>query len=120
LHGEVVCLDQEGIFGFVRKPDCEEYYFGRDNLASGQFTKLSVGLVRRLLVGGDAHALQQIQGRLDHFGVDQGLAALQRLSVGYGPRIEPAFAHQCALAAIWAQACAAPCLRLSGAQPRRD
>jgi ribosomal subunit interface protein len=43
LHGEVVRLDQEGGFGFVRTPNGEEYYFGRDNLTSGQFSKLSVG-----------------------------------------------------------------------------
>lgn len=43
LHGEVVRLDDEGGFGFVRTPDGQEYYFGRDNLSSGQFGKLSVG-----------------------------------------------------------------------------
>ena len=43
MHGEVVCLDQVGGFGFVRTPNGEEYYFGRDNLTSGQFSKLSVG-----------------------------------------------------------------------------
>jgi ribosomal subunit interface protein len=43
LHGEVVRLSQEGGFGFVRTPDGDEYYFGRDNLPGGQFDKLSVG-----------------------------------------------------------------------------
>ena len=43
LHGEVVRLNDEGGFGFVRTPDGEEYYFGRDNLTSGQFDKLRIG-----------------------------------------------------------------------------
>lgn len=43
LHGEIVRLNDEGGFGFVRTPDGQEYYFGRDNLRSGQFGRLSVG-----------------------------------------------------------------------------
>lgn len=43
LHGEVVRLLVDG-YGFIRTPDGEEYYFGRDNLASGQFDQLEVGM----------------------------------------------------------------------------
>lgn len=43
LHGEVARLVDDGGFGFIRTPDGEEYYFGRDNLASGQFETLEVG-----------------------------------------------------------------------------
>jgi ribosomal subunit interface protein len=42
LHGEVVRLNDEG-FGFIRTPDGEEYYFARDNLASGRFEHLEIG-----------------------------------------------------------------------------
>jgi ribosomal subunit interface protein len=43
LHGEVVRLNDDEGFGFVRTPDGEEYYFGRTNLASGRFEQLQVG-----------------------------------------------------------------------------
>lgn len=43
LHGEVVRLDAEGGFGFIRTPDGEEYYFGRDNVADGRFDRVEVG-----------------------------------------------------------------------------
>lgn len=50
LHGEVVRLDDDGGFGFVRTPDGQEYYFGRDNLRSGQFSKLSPGTPVQFIV----------------------------------------------------------------------
>ena len=43
LHGEVVRLNGDEGFGFIRTPDGEEYYFGRDNLASGRFEQLEPG-----------------------------------------------------------------------------
>lgn len=43
LHGEVVRLDGDGNFGFIRTPDGEEYYFGRDNVAGGAFERVRVG-----------------------------------------------------------------------------
>lgn len=43
LHGEVVRLNDDGGFGFIRTPDGQEYYFGRDNLASGRFEQLEIG-----------------------------------------------------------------------------
>jgi ribosomal subunit interface protein len=44
LHGEVARLNDEEGFGFIRTPDGEEYYFGRDNLASGRFEQLKPGV----------------------------------------------------------------------------
>jgi cold shock CspA family protein len=44
LHGEVVRLNDEEGFGFIRTPDGDEYYFGRDNLASGRFEQLKPGM----------------------------------------------------------------------------
>jgi ribosomal subunit interface protein len=43
LHGEVVRLNDEGGFGFVRTPDGEEYYFSSVNLAGARFEQVSVG-----------------------------------------------------------------------------
>lgn len=43
LHGRIARLNDEGGFGFVRTPDGEEYYFGRDNLADTRFEQLQVG-----------------------------------------------------------------------------
>lgn len=43
LHGKVVRLNDAEGFGFIRTPDGEEYYFGRDNLASGRFEELDEG-----------------------------------------------------------------------------
>jgi len=70
LHGEVVCLDQEGGFGFVRTPDGEEYYFGRDNLASGQFSKLSVGTAVQFIgkVAGEGLQAERVSLGKHHFG----------------------------------------------------
>jgi ribosomal subunit interface protein len=43
LHGEVVRLDDEGGFGFIRTPDGQEYWFGRDNVIGGRFELVSAG-----------------------------------------------------------------------------
>lgn len=43
LHGEVVRLDDEEGFGFIRTPEGDEYYFGRDNLANARFEQLRIG-----------------------------------------------------------------------------
>ncbi|MEO6320734.1 MAG: HPF/RaiA family ribosome-associated protein [Polaromonas sp.] len=43
LHGEVMRLDDEGGFGFIRTPDGDEYYFGRDHLANARFEQLRIG-----------------------------------------------------------------------------
>jgi cold shock CspA family protein len=43
LHGKVVRLNDAEGFGFICTPDGEEYYFGRDNLASGRFEELDEG-----------------------------------------------------------------------------
>jgi ribosomal subunit interface protein len=43
LHGEVVRLDGDRDFGFIRTPDGDEYYFSRDNLADTPFEHLQTG-----------------------------------------------------------------------------
>lgn len=43
LHGEVVRLDGEGGFGFIRTPDGNEYYFSRDNVAGTPFEHVLTG-----------------------------------------------------------------------------
>jgi len=43
LHGEVVRLDDEGGFGFIRTPDGNEYYFSRDNVAGTPFEHVQTG-----------------------------------------------------------------------------
>ena len=45
LHGEVIRLDDEGGFGFIRTPDGDEYYFGRDNVAGATFDQVQAGSV---------------------------------------------------------------------------
>jgi ribosomal subunit interface protein len=44
LHGEVARIDDAAGFGFIRTPDGDEFYFGRDNLASGRFEQLQPGM----------------------------------------------------------------------------
>jgi ribosomal subunit interface protein len=43
LRGEVVRLDDEGKFGFIRTAGGDEYYFGRDNVAGMPFEHLPIG-----------------------------------------------------------------------------
>jgi ribosomal subunit interface protein len=43
LHGEVVRLDEDDEFGFIRSDDGDEYYFGSDNLANARFEQLRIG-----------------------------------------------------------------------------
>ena len=43
LHGEVVRLNEDDGYGFIRTPDGDEYYFGRNNLAGARFEQLSIG-----------------------------------------------------------------------------
>lgn len=42
-RGEVARVEADQGFGFVRTPDGEEFYFGRENLASGCFEDLRPG-----------------------------------------------------------------------------
>lgn len=55
LHGEVVRLDTEGGFGFIRTPDGNEYYFSRDNLAATPFEHIAAGSAVQFIpeVGGE-------------------------------------------------------------------
>lgn len=49
LHGEVVRLNDEDGFGFIRTPDGQEYYFGRENLAGARFDQVGVGAAVRFI-----------------------------------------------------------------------
>ena len=70
LHGEVVRLNEDGGFGFVRTPDGEEYYFGRDNLTSGQFDKLSIGTAVQFIgeVAGEGLQAKRVSLGKHHVG----------------------------------------------------
>lgn len=43
LHGEIVRIDDQGGFGFIRTPAGDEYYFGPDNLSSTPFEHIQIG-----------------------------------------------------------------------------
>ena len=43
LDGEVVRLDGEGRFGFIRTADGDEYYFGHENLSGAIFDQVQIG-----------------------------------------------------------------------------
>jgi cold shock CspA family protein/ribosome-associated translation inhibitor RaiA len=43
LHGEVVRLDPEGNFGFIRTGAGDEYYFSRDNVVGTPFDHVQIG-----------------------------------------------------------------------------
>lgn len=55
LHGELVRLDGDGGFGFIRTPEGDEYYFGRDNVAGTPFENLQTGSAVQFIpeVGGE-------------------------------------------------------------------
>jgi len=58
LHGEVVRLDDEGGFGFIRTPDGNEYYFGRDNVAGATFDQVQTGSAVQFIPEGAGEGLQ--------------------------------------------------------------
>lgn len=50
FHGEVVRLNDEDGFGFIRTPDGEEYYFSRENLAGARFEQIDIGTAVQFIV----------------------------------------------------------------------
>lgn len=62
LHGEVVRLNAADGFGFIRTPDGQEYYFARDNLASGRFEHLEEGQPVQFIaeVGGEGPQAKRV------------------------------------------------------------
>lgn len=58
LHGEVVRLDGEGGFGFIRIPDDNEYYFNRDNVADTPFEHMQTGSAVQFLPEAGDQGLQ--------------------------------------------------------------
>jgi cold shock CspA family protein len=71
LHGEVVRLNDAEGFGFIRTPDGNEYYFGRDNLASGRFETLQVGTAVQFIAEVAAEGLQAKRVSLGKHGGGQ-------------------------------------------------
>jgi ribosomal subunit interface protein len=57
-HGEVVRIDAQGGYGFIRTPDGQEYYFGRDNIAGGTFEGVEVGTAVQFLAEPAGEGLQ--------------------------------------------------------------
>jgi ribosomal subunit interface protein len=55
LRGEVVRLDDNGDFGFIRTPLGDEYYFGRDNVVGTPFENVQAGTPVQFIpeVGGE-------------------------------------------------------------------
>ena len=58
LHGEVVRLDDDGGFGFIRTSDGGEYYFDRDNLVNTRLEQLPIGSLVRFIAQAGAQGPQ--------------------------------------------------------------
>lgn len=58
LHGKVVRVNDAEGFGFLQTPDGQEYYFSRDNLASGRLEQLQVGTAVQFIAEPAAEGLQ--------------------------------------------------------------
>jgi len=69
LHGEVVRLDGEGGFGFIRTPDGNEYYFSRDNVAGTPFEHMETGSAVQFLPEAGDEGLQARRVSLGKHGM---------------------------------------------------
>jgi len=69
LHGEVVRLDGEGGFGFIRTPDGNEYYFSRDNVAGTPFEHMETGSAVQFLPEAGSQGLQARRVSLGKHGM---------------------------------------------------
>ena len=69
-HGEVVRLDTEGRFGFIRTPDGDEYYFDRENLAGANFDQVQIGAQVQFLpeVGAEGRQAKRVSFGKHRFG----------------------------------------------------
>lgn len=72
LHGEVVRLNGDEGFGFIRTPGGEEYYFGRDNLHGGRFEQLEVGTAVQFIAEVAGEGAQAKRVSLGKHGMGQG------------------------------------------------
>lgn len=70
LHGEVVRMDDEGGFGFIRTPTGDEYYFGRDNVASMPFEHVKTGSAVQFLPEVGRDGLQAKRVSLGKHSID--------------------------------------------------
>jgi ribosomal subunit interface protein len=71
LHGEVARLNPAEGFGFIRTPDGQEYYFGRDNLTSGRFEELEPGPAVQFIADVAARGPQAKRVSLGKHGLGQ-------------------------------------------------
>lgn len=69
LHGEVVRLDGEGGFGFIRTPDGNEYYFSSDNVAGTPFEHMETGSAVQFLPETGSQGLQARRVSLGKHGM---------------------------------------------------
>lgn len=78
FHGEVVRLNGEGGFGFIRTPDGQEYYFGRDNLTDARFEQVRIGSVVQFIADVAAQGAQAKRVSLGKHRLGTEPAALPR------------------------------------------
>ena len=69
LRGEIVRLDDEGGFGFIRTAAGDEYYFSRDNLASAPFEHVQTGAAVQFIPDLGGEGLQAKRVSLGKHGV---------------------------------------------------
>lgn len=69
MHGELVRLDGERGFGFIRTPDGDEYYFGRDNVAGTPFENLQAGSAVQFIADRGGEGLQARRVSLGKHGM---------------------------------------------------
>ncbi len=81
-HGEVVRLNDEGGFGFIRTPDGQEYYFSRENLTGARFDQVRVGMEVQFITEVAAQGLQAKRVSLGKHHVSTMPAESQRLEEG--------------------------------------
>lgn len=81
-HGEVVRLNDEGGFGFIRTPDGQEYYFSRENLAGARFDQVGVGMEVQFITEVAAQGLQAKRVSLGKHHPNTMPAEPQRLEEG--------------------------------------
>lgn len=69
LHGEIVSMDDQGGFGFIRTAAGDEYYFSRDNVASTPFEHVETGKTVQFIPDLGGEGLQAKRVSLGKHGV---------------------------------------------------
>lgn len=68
-HGQVVRLDDEEGFGFIRTPAGDEYYFSRDNVAGAPFEHVQIGSAVQFILEADGTHLHATRVSLGKHGM---------------------------------------------------